>query len=87
MTTKNSTILFEGTITDAWESYITDPPSEVITLSYPVEPYSVVGVEFDENDDEIYETKKTIIYEGCCGITLPVFNGLKPGDKIRIIKL
>lgn len=84
---KTNMVLFEGTVMDAWESNTTDPSSEVIDLNYPVKPCNVYDITYNEQTEEVEETLNCINDKGWVQISLPVYNGLKPGDRIRIIKL
>ena len=86
---KNNTeqVLFEGVVIDARKSETTDPPSEIIDLSYEVEPYDVAEVDFNEQSGEVIEKFVYTENQGWIQICLPVFNGLKPGDKIKVVKI
>jgi hypothetical protein len=80
-------ILFEGVVMDARETLTTDPPSEVIDINYTVKPYDVVESYFNEITSGVDEKYLYTENKGWIQICLPVFNGLKPGDKIRVVKV
>lgn len=85
MKTNSEQVLFEGTVMDAWEVTGTDPHSECINLNYSVTPYYLIEREWDEWGIE-YQ-KNTKMDKGWVQITLPEFHGLKPGDKIKVVKV
>jgi hypothetical protein len=80
-------ILFEGVVMDARETLTTDPPSEIIDINYKVDPYNVVENSFNEITGDVDERYLYTENNGWVQICLPVFNGLKPGDKIQVIKV
>lgn len=79
-------ILFEGIVMDAYRSYISDPPSEAIYLKYPLKPINLINVEYNEETGEVEEKFAGVNDFGWIQIILPTFNGLKPGDKIKVVK-
>lgn len=83
---KTDTVLFEGTVMDAYESHISDTPSEVIYLNYPLPPIDVINVEYNEETGEVEEHFAGVNDKGWIQIALPTFHGLKPGDKIKVVK-
>lgn len=83
---KTNTVLFEGIVSDAWESHISDPPSEAIYLKYPLDPINVINVEYNEETGEVEENLVGVNDFGLIQVILPTFNRLKPGDKIKIVK-
>lgn len=80
-------ILFEGVVMDARKTETTDPPSEVIDLTYKTGPMSVYDVEYNRFTGQVEKHLAYVDDKGWVQICLPVFNGLKPGDKIRITKV
>jgi len=80
------TVLFEGIVMDAYESNISGIPEEIIYLNYPLEPIDVINVTYNEETEEVEENLAGVSGTGWIQIRLPVFNGLKPGDKIKVIK-
>lgn len=83
---KNNTVLFEGTVMDVYESHINDQPSEVVYLKYPLEPINVINVEYNEETGKVEENLIGVNDFGWIQIILPTFNGVKTGDKIKVIK-
>lgn len=83
----NSTVLFEGIVMDVWKSNTTDPPSEIVDISYPLPPIPVYECYYDEDSLSLKNKMVDINNHGWIQITLPTFNRLKPGDKIQIIKI
>lgn len=83
---KTDTVLFEGTVMDAWKSNTTSPPSEVIDLNYPLEPIDIINVEYNEETGEVERNHVGVSDHGWIQISLPTFNGLKPGDKVKVVK-
>lgn len=83
---KKDTVLFEGTVDFAWEFDWTDPHSEVINLEYPLPPINTYKIEYNEEIGEVEEHFDGVSDFGRMEITLPVFHGLKPGDKIKVVK-
>lgn len=79
-------ILFEGVVMDAWKMETTDPPSEVIDINYDVEPCNVYNAWYDPITDSVKSELAYTDTKGWVQICLPVFNGSKPGDKIKVIK-
>ncbi len=86
MKNNSEQVLFEGTVISARATYTTDPPSEIIDINYSVKPYDVVEIEYDEWG---YKWEKNMGKQdkGWIQLCLPVFNGLKAGDKIKVIKV
>lgn len=82
----SDTVLFEGTVMFAYESDITDTPSEVVYLNYPLEPINIINVKHNEKTGEVEEQPDGVNDKGLIQIRLPVFHGLNPGDKIKVVK-
>jgi hypothetical protein len=80
-------ILFEGVVMDARKTLTTFPPSEVIDINYEVEPCNVYDITYNERTGQTEQKLAYVDNKGWVQICLPVFNGLKPGDKIRIVKV
>jgi uncharacterized membrane protein len=83
---KSNTVLFEGVVMDAYQSDITDPPSEVVYINYPLDPCDIIGISYNEETGEVEEKRVGVNDKGWIQIHLPTFKGLKAGDKIQIIK-
>jgi hypothetical protein len=83
---KNNTVLFEGTVMDAYESDITDPHSEIVYINYPLDPCNIIEVFYNEEIGEVEEKITSVNNQGWIQIILPTVKGIKPGDKIQIIK-
>lgn len=82
-----NTVLFEGTVMDAYESDLDfENLHEVININYPLPPINTYKIEYNEETGEVEKHFDGISDTGWIQIILPVFNGLKPGDKIKVIK-
>ena len=83
------TVLFEGTVRDAWKCEHTYPHSEVVELEYklpPEEHCDVYDVDFNEETGQVEKSFREIVDTGWLHIDLPTYCGLKLGDKIKIVK-
>lgn len=80
-------ILFEGVVMDARKTETTDPPSEIIDINYDVEPCNVYDVVYNVATGEVEKRLAYTDTKGWVQICLPVFNRLKPGDKIKVVKV
>jgi hypothetical protein len=83
---KNNTVLFEGIVMDAYKSDITEPPSEIVYINYPLDFCNITEVSYNEETEEVEEKVVGVNGKGLICIKLPAFKGLKSGDKIQIIK-
>lgn len=83
---KKDMVLFEGIVMDAYETNISDIPGEVIYVNYPLEPINVINITYNEKTRQVEENFAGVNDTGWIQIRLPVFNGLKSGDKIKVIK-
>ena len=45
---KNNTVLFEGVVMDAYQSDITEPPSEVVYINHPLDSCNIIEVSYNE---------------------------------------
>lgn len=87
MKPNSENVLFEGVVMSAYMSKTTNPPSEVIDVNYKTEPISVYDVTYNEVK-QLCEKKLAYVNDtGWIQIVLPNYNGLKTGDKIKVIKV
>jgi hypothetical protein len=87
MKPNSENVLFEGTVMFSHVSHTTEPPSEVIDVNYELPPMPVYDLVYNENTGMCDEKLVYLDDKGWTQITLPKYNGLKTGDKIKIIKV
>lgn len=79
-------LLFQFTVRASHKSYITDPPSEILELSYPLPPIPVIESRYNPLTNTVEEINIGCSSHGWTQMTLPEYRGVKVGDKIKIFR-
>ena len=64
-----------------------DDGETVLDCTFPLPPLELVDVDYNPDTGEIVKEGAGFSSHGCMQLTIPGSHGIKPGDKIAIVKL